>query len=639
MSFIKESKNAYKQVQENHIAIAMGKMLDDEGSMILNQLEELERAIKMIRDYVGTDYEKQLPAWVQSKVTLGSDYISTVGNYLSSKNEKVTEQAIKEEVDLEETSLTSIHKMKEDGKTAEEIAKELKLNAGLVKKILGEEVELKEFTDVMLAALKKEYDPLKGKTITTSQYQQLKNILLKLQDGDLEKLQKQNIPFASTGAGSILRVRKSPVKITNIKVPGLEGMAEEIKVDKPAIIKSLQDRLKKLQSDPDHGGKKDMIAYVQSKIKMIQSKKEEKQIAEANEEKLSDQAKKQGLEYYGFGRYGKDKTVTHKSVNGNLQALPKDQQTKADDKESKPEKVDTVTDLKNTADQVGFDDLNINDDEKNIYFTREFDPTLYDEDDVKDEYNNIVKMLNKKGIKYKPNFDQDVEIDNDQEYMQINFSVKKEEVKLTENNSEDLYKKLGWNLNNKTYGATLTHSKHGVIEVDRYGEWHHKPKNINSISTVAYKPLAFGKNNDLSKYISSLKEETELKPVPSLEDSAKKHNVDIEALKKQLEKGVKVESEHTDDIKVAEKIALAHLDERPDYYEQIDKLEKKPVEKVEEVKEPTGDLKDACWTGYVAIGTKMKNGKRVPNCVPKSEAYKGAKAVVENAFKKLKEKK
>jgi hypothetical protein len=60
---------------------------------------------------------------------------------------------------------------------------------------------------------------------------------------------------------------------------------------------------------------------------------------------------------------------------------------------------------------------------------------------------------------------------------------------------------------------------------------------------------------------------------------------------------------------------------------------------VTEVKEPTGNLKDACWTGYVAVGTKMKNGKRVPNCVPKSEAYKGAKAIVENAFKKLKEKK
>jgi hypothetical protein len=39
----------------------------------------------------------------------------------------------------------------------------------------------------------------------------------------------------------------------------------------------------------------------------------------------------------------------------------------------------------------------------------------------------------------------------------------------------------------------------------------------------------------------------------------------------------------------------------------------------EDIKEPTGDLKDACWTGYTAVGMKMKNGKKVPNCVPVKE--------------------
>jgi len=78
-----------RHFKENHIAIAMGKMLDDEGSMVLDQLEQLERAIDMIRTYVGKDYTKQLPAWVQSKVTLATDYVDTVGNYLSSKNEEV----------------------------------------------------------------------------------------------------------------------------------------------------------------------------------------------------------------------------------------------------------------------------------------------------------------------------------------------------------------------------------------------------------------------------------------------------------------------------------------------------------------------------------------------------------------------
>jgi hypothetical protein len=38
-----------------------------------------------------------------------------------------------------------------------------------------------------------------------------------------------------------------------------------------------------------------------------------------------------------------------------------------------------------------------------------------------------------------------------------------------------------------------------------------------------------------------------------------------------------------------------------------------------EVKKATGDLKDACWKGYTAVGMKMKNGKKVPNCVPVKE--------------------
>jgi len=45
-------------------------------------------------------------------------------------------------------------------------------------------------------------------------------------------------------------------------------------------------------------------------------------------------------------------------------------------------------------------------------------------------------------------------------------------------------------------------------------------------------------------------------------------------------------------------------------------------ETIEEKKvpEPTGKLKDACWKGYTAVGMKTKNGKKVPNCVPVSEA-------------------
>jgi hypothetical protein len=226
MSFIKESYLAYKKVQE---------AADHEISMARGELEAIaDKATQLASMLQGkSDEGNPLEAWVQSKITKAKDYINSVSDYMM-YNPKINES-----YELEENTFEKIYQMQQDGKSSEDIAKELKLNPALVKKVLGEQVELQELTDAQIAQLKKEYDPLKGKTITTSQYQQLKNILFKLQDGDLEKLQKQNIPFASTGAGSILRVRKSPVKITSVKVPGLEGMAEAIDMSKVTKYKMI----------------------------------------------------------------------------------------------------------------------------------------------------------------------------------------------------------------------------------------------------------------------------------------------------------------------------------------------------------------------------------------------------------------
>jgi len=46
---------------------------------------------------------------------------------------------------------------------------------------------------------------------------------------------------------------------------------------------------------------------------------------------------------------------------------------------------------------------------------------------------------------------------------------------------------------------------------------------------------------------------------------------------------------------------------------------KEHVEQIDEVEKATGSLKSACWKGYTAVGMKMKNGKKVPNCVPVKE--------------------
>lgn len=65
----------------------------------------------------------------------------------------------------------------------------------------------------------------------------------------------------------------------------------------------------------------------------------------------------------------------------------------------------------------------------------------------------------------------------------------------------------------------------------------------------------------------------------SLRDIAKKHNVDIELIKSELKKGIKVEKEHTADIKIASEIAKDHLVEDPNYYTKLAGIESPTVKK------------------------------------------------------------
>jgi len=59
----------------------------------------------------------------------------------------------------------------------------------------------------------------------------------------------------------------------------------------------------------------------------------------------------------------------------------------------------------------------------------------------------------------------------------------------------------------------------------------------------------------------------------TLDDIAKKHNVEKDELEKQLEKGIKVEAEHTTDKAAAKEIAMDHLFEDPKYYDKLSKID------------------------------------------------------------------
>jgi vacuolar-type H+-ATPase subunit H len=125
------------------------------------------------------------------------------------------------------------------------------------------------------------------------------------------------------------------------------------------------------------------------------------------------------------------------------------------------------------------------------------------------------------------------------------------------------------------------------------------------------------------------------------EEIAKKHGVSVEEIKKQLEMGTKVEFEHTTSKSEARITALQHLDELPNYYSKLKKMEHQKesvtvedangnpyVEFIDLIKpDPIKEDEDPCWKGYTQVGMKMKNGKKVPNCVPskgvpKAKGYK-----------------
>lgn len=196
------------------------------------------------------------------------------------------EKELEEQTELDEGRMKDIFTADQEGKSAEEIAKRLKISVKTVKDILGvkeqvaideggvksalmdieddatrmdlnkfirkhygtmgltaqelkkmfykvnnEETELTEianFTASMINVLKKEYEPLRGKKITAARAKQLMNILDKLNDKNLETLSKQNIPFVSGGSASKLAVRKMKFKVTNVN-PFKEETLHEFK--------------------------------------------------------------------------------------------------------------------------------------------------------------------------------------------------------------------------------------------------------------------------------------------------------------------------------------------------------------------------------------------------------------------------
>ena len=87
---------------------------------------------------------------------------------------------------------------------------------------------------------------------------------------------------------------------------------------------------------------------------------------------------------------------------------------------------------------------------------------------------------------------------------------------------------------------------------------------------------------------------------------------------KQLVKGIKVENEHTKNTKAASEIAKDHLNERPDYYEKLDKMEK------QKLKEELTSVSGITGLGYTSSSPAINTDELDP------KGYRGTNMMAYN---------
>ncbi len=245
--------------------------------------------------------------------------------------------AQKEEVELDEGKMKTIATMFDQGKSASEIAKALKLPVSTVKQILGEDVKeevMLEFSDAMLDKLAREYKPLQGKTISIDQANKLRKIFDRIPDRALDALRRKKIPFLSGLALSRMVQKGMPVKEELEETPqgfALVQKAKEIAKKMANNYSGAVKEIEKLQKGlSNNSSVKDALMKanesLEEKIKpfMISYSKQGKHAGfkDANSlpeiQKMAQDLRKRGFTIDKMGRYNppvKEETIDEANID------------------------------------------------------------------------------------------------------------------------------------------------------------------------------------------------------------------------------------------------------------------------------------------------------------------------------------
>ena len=229
--------------------------------------ESLQKVYETPQGYALVQKAKDLAKKFANNMTKAVAEIEKLEKGLS-KNSSVRDALQKANEELAEGKMKDIFTADQEGKSAAEIAKALKLPLSTVKKILGESSELSEFTSNMIKQLKKSYSTMPQR-ISTAQADALSRHLDRLDLVSLKKLAKEKIPFLTTLARN--KIYKKTGKFE-------EFLNED---DIPAIDKDNAPGVKiaKIRAIDKEDGKekdksKDTIDSLKDQIQMLKTKLE-----------------------------------------------------------------------------------------------------------------------------------------------------------------------------------------------------------------------------------------------------------------------------------------------------------------------------------------------------------------------------
>ena len=258
--------------------------------------------------------EDKLDTWWTNKLAKSADNLNSARDYIMNP--------IEESLELDEGRMKDIYTMQQQGKSAAEIAKLMKLPVKTVKDILGEGEEIEEslieFTSNQIKDLQKSYGDLKGKTISPEKATALSKHLDRIDLMSLRQLLKAKIPFVSTLARN--KIYKKTGKFEEVEQPEKEKKETE---NKDSVIATLKDQIamlkQKLENEknkavkpepnPETGEVPLTIGLANKLLKDKEMKKEDVQEADLTKpqikkvHKMADDLPKKDFK----DRYGKEK--------------------------------------------------------------------------------------------------------------------------------------------------------------------------------------------------------------------------------------------------------------------------------------------------------------------------------------------